>query len=58
MNVSHKPSHSEDETEAATIRECLRRSTELETGVVQKISHEEVMRKARQGSASLSSLCE
>jgi len=37
----------EDENESETIRECLRRSAELETGVVQEIPHEVVMRDAR-----------
>ena len=37
----------EDESETSIVRECVRRSAELDAGVVGEIAHDEVMREAR-----------
>ena len=37
----------EDESETSIVRECVRRSAELDAGVAVEIAHDDVMRDAR-----------
>ena len=37
----------EDESESSIVRECVRRSAELDAGAVKEIAHDDVMREAR-----------